>query len=572
MSAKFSEFVAPAPSYEDVSAQLTRIQDAFSQASDEAGRQHVIAEWEQVRRGLDSWTSLTHLRFNQDTRSDEYRKAREFCDEITPKLTELDVRFKRQLLESEHRPELERRYGPQAFALWDANARAFDPAIKSDLVEEAKLEAEYVELLASARFEFDGKTYTLPEMRRFAEHRDRDVRHRSLHERWAWFQQRGDTLDRIFAELTRLRTTMAKTVGLETFTDLGYLRMCRIDYGEDEVACFREQVCQQVVPLCMEIKRAQARRLGLERLHYWDDLVHDRRGNPAPLGDHDWLLGRAQEMFDQMGGGLGEFFAMMQGRELLDLKSREGKAGGGFCTSIPVYGVPFIFANFNGTKGDVEVFTHEAGHAFQGYKSNDLALYDYLHPTTESCEIHSMSLEFLTWPYMGLFFGDDAERFRSIHLAESLLFLPYGVAVDHFQHEVYRNPEASPQERHAMWQEMERTYLPWRDYGDLEYPSRGGFWQTQRHIYLAPFYYIDYSLALCCALQFWVRAQQDPEGTLGTYVELCSRGGEVPFRELVRGIGLRTPFENGCLDDVIAHGREHLVRSGWIDGSRSVPE
>ena len=242
------------------------------------------------------------------------------------------------------------------------------------------------------------------------------------------------------------------------------------------------------------------------------------------------------------------------------------KAGGGFCTSFPTYNVPYIFANFNGTQGDVEVFTHEMGHAFQYWQSRNLPVFDYLWPTLESCEIHSMSLEFLTWSQMDEFFAKDsdhgsaseADRFREIHLAHSILFLPYGCAVDRFQHLVYANPTATPEERNQMWQQIEARYLPWRDYGDLAHPSQGGLWQEKQHIYCYPFYYIDYTLALCCAMQFWVKASSDQESTLEEYIALCRRGGQAPFQELVKSANLVSPFQPGCLAEVVSKAREFL--------------
>lgn len=288
---------------------------------------------------------------------------------------------------------------------------------------------------------------------------------------------------------------------------------------------------------------------------FWDEGVFDPQGNPDPQGDHDWMIERATEMFDEIDGGPGEFFRLMVECDLMDLKNRASKAGGGFCTDFPSYGLPYIFANFNGTKGDVEVFTHEIGHAFQGYSSREQPLHDYLFPTYESCEVHSMGLEFLTWPHMEKFFGGQAERFRKIHLIQSLLFLPYGVAVDHFQHLVYSNPEASPDER----REMECTYLPSRDCGDLPHLPEGGQWQMQRHIYLSPFYYIDYTLALTCALQFWVRSRADMAESMAAYVALCKRGGDAPFRELASSAGLNSPFEAGYLRDVVQQARTFLA-------------
>jgi M3 family oligoendopeptidase len=268
---------------------------------------------------------------------------------------------------------------------------------------------------------------------------------------------------------------------------------------------------------------------------------------------------RTIEAFADLDPRLGDFARMMDGNELTDLVTRAGKAGGGYCMKLATYGVPFIFTNFNGTKGDITVLMHELGHAFQGYSSRNKPVIDYLSPTSEAAEVHSMSLEYLTWPFMERFFGDGAQTYRDGHLSEALLFLPYGVAVDHFQHLVYERPNATPAERHAMWQSMEKRYLPWRTYGDLERPAQGAFWQSQLHIYRAPFYYIDYTLALCCALQMWASAYDDTAGTLERYVALCARGGEAAFRNLVTGAGLTSPFEPGALSRVVARAKDVLA-------------
>lgn len=291
----------------------------------------------------------------------------------------------------------------------------------------------------------------------------------------------------------------------------------------------------------------------------WDEAVHDPAGNPKPNGDHDWMMDRATEMFAQLGPSMGDFFSQMRAGNFMDLKSREGKAGGGFCDVLPGFGMPFIYANFNGTMQDVRVFTHEMGHAFQTYSSLNQPLIDYVMATMESCEIHSMGLEFLTWPQMDLFFGDAAARFRRTHLTQLLLFLPYGMAVDHFQHLVYARPDASPDDRAAMWQEMEQLYLPWLNWGDLAHPAGGRRWQAQLHIFGSPFYYIDYALALTCALQLWVRAAEDRDAAMNSYLVLCRRGGDAPFGQLVRSIGLTSPFEQGCLKEVVEHATRELT-------------
>ena len=517
-----------------------------------------MQDWDKLRREIETWSALVYLRFNQDTGNAEYKAEREYCDELSPRLTDLDVRIKRLLLASSHRAALEQKFGKQAFALWEADIMAFDPKIEQHLVRENKLQAEYGELTAAAQVEFRGEKHNLSGIVKFREAADRRTRHDAEAVRWQWFADNRPVLDRIFDDLVKLRHEMACQLGHKDYIELGYKRMKRVDYSQADVEQFRAEVRQHLVPLGVELRQRQTKSLGVDKLMFWDDAVYDLAGNPAPKGDHDWMVERAQKMFDAMHPDLASFFRLMREAKLTDLKNRDRKSPGGFCTSFPMYGLPYIFANFNGTKHDVEVFTHEMGHAYQGYQSRHQPLIDYLWPTYESCEIHSMGLEFLTWPQMEQFFEGDADRFRRIHLTQGLLFIPYGVAVDHFQHLVYAKPDATPAERHAMWQEMERTYLPWRDYGDLPHLPSGGFWQFQRHIYLSPFYYIDYTLAQTCALQLWVRAQKDAKGTLDAYNALCARGGEAPFQDLAKSAGLVSPFQAGCLRDVAAQARKVL--------------
>lgn len=557
---KFEDIQVPTPTFEDAQRQYAQLFAALDASRSLAEDRAAIDQWDQLRRRIETWEALVELRFNQDTQNPQYKADRDYRDELRPKLTELAVTMKRRLLASPRRAELEAAIGKQAFALWQANITTYDPVIEHDMVLESKLEGEYVELTAAVKLPFRGETHNLSSIVKFREHPDRQTRYEAERLRWGWYAQNRAALDRIYDDQVRVRTQMAKKLGFDDFVGLGYQRQSRVDYNQQDVERFRAAVREHVVPLGVELRSRQAKRLGLDKLMFWDDGLHDPSGNPAPQGDHDWLIAEAQKMYDEMGYGLDDFFRLMVDGQLMDLKTREGKAGGGFCTSFPTHGVPYVYANFNGTKGDVEVLTHEIGHAFQNYMSREQPLMEYLWPTYESCEIHSMGLEFLTLPWTDKFFGKDGgERFRKLHLELSLLFLPYGVAIDHFQHLVYAKPEASPAERHQMWRQMEQTYLPWRDYGDLPHVSEGGFWQFQRHIYLNPFYYIDYTLAQTCALQYWVWAERDFRQAMQSYVALCQRGGEAPFQELARGAGLISPFDEGCLRDVVNKAKAVLA-------------
>lgn len=553
MTPSFATITAPRPDR----ASLTRDHAAVSALLDQGDIPAAVTLWDRQRRNHETWAALVHLRFAQDTASETAKADRDYADALAPEATEHKIAIKRRLLAQ--RDAVAPIVGGHALALWDSDLTTFDPAIKPDLEAESRLTARYTALLAGARIEFRGQTLNLAGLDAFAQDPDRATRHAAEQARWGFFAANGAELDAIYGDLTTLRHAMAGKLGFPTYTPLGYRRMRRTDYGPDDVARYREQVRAHVVPLVARLLEQRRIAHGWERLHYWDEALIDPAGNPGPAGDHDVLVAQARTMFDRMHPRMGEFFRMMDHGGFLDLKNRQAKAGGGFCTSFPTEGVPFIFANFNGTHHDIGVFTHEMGHAFQNWESRTQRVADYLWPTMESAEIHSMSLEFLSWPFMELMVGADAaDRFRRMHLIGALAFLPYGVCVDHFQHEVYANPGATPPERHAMWQRLERLYMPWADYGDLAYPAMGGRWQAKHHIYSSPFYYIDYTLAQCCALQFWAWSRRDFAAALEAYVRLCGRGGEAPFQDLVRSAGLVSPFADGALETAVREAEAFL--------------
>jgi len=554
----FDAMLVDRPEWSLLSARYDSLEAAWGTAVSLEHRLLVVKDWDALRRETATWSALAYLRFHRDTGADDARLERSLADELGPRLAERDGRIQRLILEGRHRDELAEHFGDHVLDLWAADAAAVSPSIQTDLVTERQHQARYTELVGGASVEFAGETQTLSKLQRFKVDPDRDVRHAAARAYWGWFEEHGDTFDELYDQLVSLRTSMARKLGHESFVPLAYLRKRRVDYDLHDVARFRQEIVEHVVPLAAEIREQQRQGMGLERLMLWDEQIRPDGPPPSPSGDRVELMRLAAGMFEATLPELAQLYDTMVERQLLDLASRKGKAGGGFCTWFPRWGLPYIFANFNGTHGDVRVFTHEMGHAFQRYSSREHALLDTVGCTSESAEIHSMSLELLTWPEMERFFGDQADRFRRAHLAEQIAFLPYGALVDHFQHKVHESPEASPAERASMWLELERLYMPWRDPGDLSQPASGRYWQSQMHIYLVPFYYIDYTLALTCALQFWDRSLSDAAGTWTSYAELCRRGGSLPFRKLVASAGLTCPFDRGCLTTVIDRAREHL--------------
>ncbi|MBV8600025.1 MAG: M3 family oligoendopeptidase [Candidatus Eremiobacteraeota bacterium] len=553
----------PTPTPASLSEIYDHLEAPFERASTREEILAAVALWDAQRRKLETWRNLVSLRFRQDTRDASAREAREYADALEPSITAREVAIKRRLLVHPFRDVLEESYGAQAFRLWAADARAYAPSLDELLVRESGLEAEYTRLIGGITVEFDGKQMTLAESRGYEHALDRNVRHAAANVRWDALAQRGAELDRIFDGLVAVRDQIGRALGHPSFVPVGYDRMHRVDYGAEEVARWRDEVVRDVVPLAAQIVEQSAKARGYERAMVWDETALVA-GETSPIVDGATIVRELPAVLGTLDRRLGTFAELMRDDDHLDVFAREGKGPGAFCTSFPTEGYPFVFASFNGTKDDVKVLVHEMGHAFQNYSSQRLPLADYLVPTLESAEIDSMSLEFLAWPGLERYFGPRTAAFRADHLASALLFLPWGCAIDHFQHLVYAAPGASPDERRAMWLEMQRRYLPWRDFGDLAYPAAGNAWQYQLHVYGLPFYYIDYTLAQCCALQFWAQARRAQDDAVERYVRLCALGGSRSFRELVAAAGLESPFDGKALTGVVAEAKDYLSAAGLI--------
>lgn len=536
---------------EQMSADLTAVAEAAEAASPDAAPE-VMQQFDAIRARFRTWRSWAGLKFSQDTQQEAAKARRMRAERLGAEITGVENRIKGALMSPARRAALEGRAGAQPFALWQADAESYGPGVEPMLIEEQEKVTEYRSLTGGAKTRFQGASVSLTSLGPHLTSPDRAVREAATRARWSWFEENGEALDRIYGDLVAIRHRLARHLGFDSFTELGYRRMHRVDYNAADVARFRDEVVRLVTPLSARIRQAQAERLGLDKLEVWDLAFERPEGNPVPPTEDAAFLEAGREVFHGVHPEVGAFYDMMLDRGLVDLRARDGKAPGGFCTFLPEYGVPFVFANCNGTSGDVRVLTHEMGHAFQAYKSRNIRPLDVLMATYESCEIHSMSMEFLTWPQMEAMFGDDAEEFRRLHLKGALTFLPYGCAVDHFQHEVYAAPDATPAERRTMWREIDARYRPDLDASAIPHLASGGMWHGQMHVYVMPFYYIDYVLAQTCALQYWRRSLVDREEALGSYLALCERGGTLPFQALCRSADLTSPFEVGCLEDVVA--------------------
>lgn len=554
----FNDYEYNRPNLEQNKSTFRDLLTKFKAASSVTEQNEAIENINAFRNDYSTQANLVYIRASIDTNDEFYQKERDYFDETNPEIEEMITEYYKALVESPFRDELEDKWGNQLFDLADYQIKAFSPEIISLMQKENKLASDYSKLVASAQVEFNGETLTLAQLGPYAESTDRDTRKKAKETSSGFFHKNEAKFDDLYDQLVTVRHEIATTLGYKNFVELGYIRMNRIDYDAEMVKKFRDQVRDFIVPVATRLYERQAKRIGVDSLKYYDEPFNFLSGNATPQGSPEWIVENGKKMYEELSPETAEFFQFMIDRELMDLVAKKGKEAGGYCTFIDNYESPYIFSNFNGTSGDIDVLTHEAGHAFQVYTSRNIGIPEYVWPTFESCEIHSMSMEFFTWPWMELFFKDQTDKYKFAHLSSGLLFLPYGVAVDEFQHAVYENPEMTPAERKATWKKIEEIYLPHSDYDGNSYYEAGGLWQRQAHIFASPFYYIDYTLAQICAFQFWKRSREDHEAAWKDYLHLCQLGGSTSFTKLVAEANLISPFEEGCVESVIGSIEEYL--------------
>ena len=533
---------------------------ALAEASSYEEARAVFLKWDEEERHLDTMQELATIRHTIDTRDPFYDAEDTWWNNASPQIQEYAQKWLDELLKSPYRQQLSEEFGDLVFINAEIARKCFSPEIIADLQKENELTQAYQKLIASAQIPFEGGVYTISQMSPFKNDSDDARRLAAWQAEGGWYKEHQAELDRIYDELVKVRTAMGRKLGYTDYTELGYYRMGRNCYTKEDVAKFREAVRKYVVPVADAIYRRQAERLGKTYpMSFADNVLEFRSGNPKPQGTADDIVAAGTKFYDELSPETGKFFHTMLDGELMDLLSTEGKAAGGYCTSIPDYNVPFIFANFNGTQGDVEVVTHEAGHAFAAWYNRDRVPMETVWPSMEGCEVHSMSMEFFGEEWAEDFFGKDARKFRYSHLSGALTFIPYGTMVDHFQHIVYEKPEMTPRQRHDVWKELLGIYMPWMKLdGEIPFYSEGEGWQRQLHIYNSPFYYIDYCLAQTVSLEFWAMIWEDLKKAWTYYMAYTEQGGSRVFTELLKNAGLESPFDEACLRGVCEKASRYL--------------
>lgn len=549
----FEDWPFKVPNTEKIIKSIGELTAEFQNAPSAQEALKVWKKSNKLMEKVETEISVVQVRFTIDTRVPKYVKAMEKLNNDIPLLSAAQLQWVYAILNSKYRPELEEKLGKFYFQQLEYSVKCFDEKIIEEAQKENELVMRYDALIASAQIEFRGGTYNLTQMGKFMQDLDRETRKEASEAYYAYLETKKDEIEQIYDELVHIRDAMAKKLGYKNYVELAYVKMTRYDYNQEDVKGYRDEIAECVTPLAGKLAKEQFKRCNIKKPEIYDLNVVFPDGNPIPLGTTEEKVQSAIKMYDQLSPETSKYFRFMVDHHVLDLDSKPGKQSGGYMTHFPKYGTAFIFSNFIGTSGDVDVLTHEFGHSFQYFMSEGIKIPEQRMPTMEACEIDSMSMEFFAEPYMDLFF-EEPDKYRFEHLASSISFLPYGVTVDEFQEWVYENPDATPAERDQKWHELELKYTPYKVavYKDCKYMAQGHRWLTQGHIFASPFYYIDYTLAQVMAFQFFNLDRKNHALAWNRYLKLCKMGGKYPFRTLVVKAGMKDPFVKGTIKKTIS--------------------
>ena len=556
---KFAELQYVRPDMEKIFARVSGDIAVLKEAKNYEEFRNAYMDYVEADTELETSKTVAHIRNTINLLDEFYEAEMVYFNSQMPKYEILKKEMGEVIVASPFKAEMEKEFGAILIQNMEAQKQLSDESIVNDQVKEAELVSRFMKTQAAATVEFKGEQIGNYGLLKIMQSTDRAERKEAF-EAWAkLYEGIAPTLEEVYDGLVKVRAGMAKKLGFKSFIPMGYLRRRRFDYTEKELEVFRKQVREVVVPAAAKLYERQKEALGIDTLYYYDESIASPSGNPVPIGDKEYLVGEAQKMYRELSKESGEFFDFMMKYELFDLDSKHGKRAGGYCTILPQYHAPFIFSNFNGTDADVNVLTHEAGHAFAGFTAAKYQKTPELcHSTSEINEIHSMSMELWTYPWMENFFGDKAEEYRREHLADALMKIPYMLCVDEYQHKVFENPEMTTMERRAVWSGLEKIYMPWRNYAGNEFLESGAFWIKQQHIFLYPFYYVDYAMAQMGAFEFYTKMKEDRKAAWADYYKLCAAGGSMGYFDLLKYSGLHKVLEDGSVKIILKGVFEEL--------------
>ena len=548
---KFKDIKYERPNFKELKKEMNSLNKTLKNAKSYEEFRDAYLEYQEKMKHVSTMLSISSIRNTIDTNDKFYEDEEKYLNSASGTVAMASLKLTKTIVNCPFKKEINEEFGPILLQTLENNQKLMSMKIIFLMIKEGTLSQKYSKVVANAKVDFKGEECNFYGLLKHMQSTDREERKEAFN-KWAdLYESISGELDDLYTGLVNLRVKTAKKLKFDSFIDYVYLQRGRYDYKAKDVEVFREEVRKYIVPICERLYNEQKEDLGIDQLHFYDEELTFKDGNPVPMGDTATLVKKAQEMYHGLSKETGEYFDFMVEHELFDLETRKGKHMGGYCTYLPDYAAPFIFSNFNGTSADVDVLTHEAGHAFQGYLGfRNIKVMSEVSSTSEINEIHSMTMEHFTYPFMELFFLDKADKYRYHHLVKSLEVIPYLVSVDEFQHRIFENPTMSPMDRRQVWHDIEKKYMPWRDYDGNKFLSEGGFWMQKQHIFLYPFYYVDYALAATCAYQLFLRSLDNKEEAWNDYMHLCLAGGTKGYFDLLEVANLKNPFKEGTVKDI----------------------
>jgi oligoendopeptidase F len=518
----------------------------------------------ELTAALDEESSRRYIAMTCHTDNPDAEKAYlHFVEEIEPRVKPRQFNLARLYLDHPARPGLAR----ERYFVFDRGAQVqvdlFRPENVPLETEEAKLSQQYQKLMGSLTVTFRGEEKTLVQMGRYSEETDRALRQEAWELTVKRRLQEADKIEDLFEQLLKLREKIAANAGFPNYLQFAFKARGRFDYTPEDCRKFHEAIEKEVMPVLRRLQAARREKLGLPTLRPWDLAVDPSNLPPLrPFDNAETLVARTAEIFNQLDAGLSQDFRLMREKHLLDLENRKGKAPGGYQSTLAESRLPFIFMNAVGMQRDVETILHEAGHAFHALATREEDFHPYRSAPIEFCEVASMSMELLGNEFIEKFYEPaEARRARRKHLESMADIFPWIATVDAFQHWIYSHPGHTRSERQGAWLELMDRFG-----GDVDWSgherAQANLWHRQLHIFLYPFYYVEYGIAQLGALQVWFNSKKDKRRALEAYHRGLALGGSRPLPELFEAAGCRFDFSRETVQPLMQLVQSELAALG----------
>lgn len=511
---------------------------------------------------LNEAISGVYIAFNRYNNDEAIKKKYEYQQqEIMPLLKKYNAELDKKFYNSPYREQLDQQvYGPLIRSRVNSIELFREENIAIE-VEENKLENQYFEITGSMTIEWEGEEKTIPQMRVYLQDTDRAVREKAWRAVWEEISKHQESLQEIMNQLIKLRHQKALNAGFENYRDYMFKRYERFDYTPEDCFQFHDAVEKHVVPLVKELNLKQQQELGLDTLRPWDTQATKKGEEPLkPFQTADELVAGTKYIFEKLDPAFAQMLEDMDQKDLLDLESRKAKSPGGFCSSLPVTGLSFVFMNATGTQSDLSTMVHEGGHCVHNLLAKDQHLAGYKSAPMESAELASMSMELFTIDMWDQFYKDPKQlkRAQREHVEGIISFFPWAMVVDKFQHWIYENPEHTVAEREAKFEELINRFI----YQGIDKAGLEDYvklrWLMQLHIFEVPFYYIEYAIAQLGALQMWKAYEENPEQTISSYKDALAKGSSIGLPDVYATAGIKFDFSSDMINEMMEFAQQKL--------------